>query len=151
MRVVKNLLILMLLLVAPRVPQAQPTSAAPKATYFPAIQVSKAFERGMPLHEIANYKVHASHRDEPGVVEIHTHDTDIIYMLEGTAVLVTGGNVVDGKQIGPEEIRGNDVEGGEARRISKGDVIIVPNGVPHWFKDVKGPINYYVVKVRSTN
>jgi hypothetical protein len=30
-------------------------------------------------------------------------------------------------------------------------VIIVPNGVPHWFKKVKGPINYYVVKVRSVN
>ncbi|HEY6368758.1 MAG TPA: heme-binding protein, partial [Candidatus Binatia bacterium] len=122
---------------------------APKASYFPAAQVTKAFEKGMPLLEIANYKVHASHREGPGVVEVHTRDTDIIYMLEGTATLVTGGTVVDGKNIEPEEIRGKDVKGGETRQISKGDVLIVPNGVPHWFKEVKGPINYYVVKVRS--
>jgi glc operon protein GlcG len=120
-------------------------------SYFPAAQVSKAFEKGMPLLEIANYKVHASHRDGPGIVEVHTRDTDIIYMLEGTATLVTGGTLVDGKNIDPEEIRGKDVKDGATRKITKGDVIIVPNGVPHWFKEVKGPLNYYVVKVRSVN
>ena len=126
-------------------------SDSSKVTYFPAAQVSKAFEKGMPLIEIANYKVHASHRDGPGIVEVHTRDTDIIYMLEGTATLVTGGTIVDGKNIEPEEIRGRDVKNGETRQITKGDVIIVPNGVPHWFKEVKGPLNYYVVKVRSVN
>jgi len=125
--------------------------AAPKLTYFPAEQVKKAFEKGMPLIEIANYKVHASHRDAPGIAEVHTRDTDIIYMLEGAATLVTGGAVVDGKHIESEEIRGNEVKGGETREISKGDVIVIPHGTPHWFKEVKGPINYYVVKVRSAN
>jgi glc operon protein GlcG len=141
-------------LAGPRVFAAMNSSAgsnAPKVTYFPAAQVSKAFEKGMPLLEIANYKVHASHREGPGIVEVHTRDTDIIYMLEGTATLVTGGTVVDGTDIEPEEIRGKDVKGGETRQISKGDVIIIPNGVPHWFKEVKGPLNYYVVKVRSVN
>ena len=126
-------------------------SDALKVTYFPAAQVSKAFEKGKPLLEIANYKVHASHREGPGVVEVHTRDTDIIYMLEGSATLVTGGTAVDGKNIEAEEIRGKDVSGGETRQITKGDVIIIPNGVPHWFKEVRGPINYYVVKVRSAN
>ena len=120
-------------------------------TYLPTAKVSKAFNKGMPLLEIDNYKVHASHRDGPGMVEVHTRDTDIIYMLEGTATLVTGGTLVDGKKIDPEEIRGKEVKDGEARQITKGDVIILPNGVPHWFKEVKGPLNHYVVKVRSVN
>jgi len=130
-------------------PMAKP--AAPKVSYFPAAQVKKAFEKGMPLLEIANYKIHASHRDGPGVAEVHTRDTDIIYMLAGTATFVTGGTVVDGKNIEPEEIRGKEIKGGETRTITKGDVIVVPNGLPHWFKEVKGPLNYYVVKVRSVN
>ena len=130
-------------------PMAKP--AAPKVTQFPAAQVSKAFEKGMPLLEIANYKVHASHRDAPGIVEVHSKDTDIIYMLEGTATFVTGGTIVDGKNIEPEEIRGKDVKGGETRTITKGDVIVVPHNTPHWFKEVKGPLNYYVVKVRAVN
>ena len=126
-------------------------AAAPKVTYFPAAQVNKAFEKGMPLLEIANYKVHASHRDAPGIVEVHTKDTDIIYMLEGSATLITGGKLVDGKVIEPEEIRGRDTQGGESRTITKGDVIVIPNGTPHWFKEVKGPVNYYVIKVRAVN
>lgn|SRR5574341_1986396 len=128
---------------------AKPAMA--KVNYFPAFQVSKAFEKGMPLLEIANYKVHASHRDAPGVVEVHTKETDIIYMLEGSATLVTGGTIVDGKNIEPEEIRGKDVKGGETRAITKGDIIVIPHGTPHWFKEVKGPLNYYVVKVRAAN
>lgn len=125
--------------------------AAGKATYFPAAQVNNAFEKGRPLLEIANYKVHASHRDGPGVVEVHSKDTDIIYMLEGAATLVTGGTLVGGKHIEPEEIRGDDIKGGESRRITKGDIIIVPHNTPHWFKEVTGPLNYYVVKVRAAN
>ena len=119
--------------------------------YFPAAQVTKAFERGTPLIEIANYKVHASHRDAPGVAEVHEKDTDIIYILEGSATLVTGGALADGEAIAREEVRGKEIQGGELRRISEGDVIVVPHGTPHWFKEVSGPINYYVVKVRAGN
>jgi len=98
-----------------------------------------------------NYKIDASHRDESGVVEVHTRDTDLIHVLEGTATLVTGGTVIDAKTIEPEEIRGRKSEGGETRLITKGDVIVIPSGTPHWFKEVNGPIDYYVVKVRSAN
>jgi glc operon protein GlcG len=128
-------------------------SKAPQAsvTFLPAKQVSGAYAKGMNLVKAQNYKVDASHRDAPGVVEVHTKDTDIIYMLEGTATLVTGGKLVDGKTIEPEEIRGRDTQGGETREIAKGDVIVIPNGTPHWFKELKGQVNYYVVKVRSVN
>ncbi|HEX2230538.1 MAG TPA: heme-binding protein [Candidatus Binatia bacterium] len=125
--------------------------AVSNVSYFPAAQVSKAFEKGMPLLESANYKIHASHREAKGVVEIHTKDTDIIYMLQGTATLITGGTIVEGKNIESEEIRGDGVNGGESRTISKGDVIVIPSGTPHWFTEVQGPINYYVVKVRAAN
>ena len=110
-------------------------------------EVAAAFAKGMPLTEVADYKVHASRRTEPGVAEVHTKDTDIIYMLEGSATLVTGGTVVEGKTTANDEIRGKEISGGEMRTLVPGDVIIVPAGVPHWFKDVKGPVLYYVVKV----
>jgi glc operon protein GlcG len=40
------------------------------------------------------------------------------------------------------------VNGGETRKLVPGDVVIIPNGVPHWFKEVEAPFDYYVVKVR---
>ena len=131
--------------------EASNKAASLSVTYLPAKQVSQAFVKGMPLVRGMNYKVDASHRDEPGIVEVHTRDTDIIYMLEGSATLVTGGTLVDAKTIEPEEIRGRESNGGETRVITKGDVVVIPNGTPHWFKEIKGPIDYYVVKVRSAD
>jgi uncharacterized protein GlcG (DUF336 family)/quercetin dioxygenase-like cupin family protein len=131
--------------------EASNKAASLPVTYLPAKQVSQAFVKGMSLVRGTNYKVDASHRDEAGVVEVHTRDTDIIYMLEGTATLVTGGTLVDAKTIGTEEIRGRESKGGETRMITKGDVVVIPNGTAHWFKEVKGPIDYYVVKVRAVD
>ena len=126
-------------------------SPAPNVTHLPAKQVHAAFVKGMLLARGMNYKIDASHRDEAGIVEVHTRDTDILYMLRGTATLVTGGTVIDAKTIEPEEIRGRGSEGGEIRKITKGDVVIIPNGTPHWFKEVNEPVDYYVVKVRAAN
>jgi glc operon protein GlcG len=94
------------------------------------------------------YMVYASRREQPGVAEIHTKDADIIYVLEGSSTFVTGGTAVAPAVTAPDEIRGKKIEGGDTRQIAKGDVIIVPAGVPHWFKEVTNPFLYYVVKAR---
>jgi len=115
--------------------------------YLKGDKVTDAFKKGSPLIENGQYKIHASHRDGAGMAEVHTRDTDIIYVLEGTATVVTGGAVVDGKTIATDEIRGVSIDKGDTRRLGKGDVMVVPNGTPHWFKEVSSPFNYYVVKV----
>jgi uncharacterized protein GlcG (DUF336 family)/mannose-6-phosphate isomerase-like protein (cupin superfamily) len=123
--------------------------APARVSYFDKDQVAAAFAKGAVLFDGSDkYMVNASRRDEAGKVEIHEKDADIIYVLDGTATLVTGGTIVDAETIAPGEIRGANVNGGETRRISKGDVVIVPAGTPHWFKEVPGPFTYYVVKAR---
>jgi mannose-6-phosphate isomerase-like protein (cupin superfamily) len=126
------------------------TAQAPATVvYFPADKVSAAFAKGAPVVETGTYKVLAGRRDRDGQAEVHARDTDIMYVLEGTATLVTGGQVVGGKSTAADEIRGDAITGGDMRPLVKGDVIIVPNGVPHLFKDVKAPFLYYVVKVTT--
>src|SRR5687767_9875942 len=65
-----------------------------QVTYIPSARVSAAFAKGEPLLETSSYKVHASLREASGKAEVHLRDTDIIYVLEGTATIVTGGTVV---------------------------------------------------------
>ena len=112
-------------------------------------RVAAAFAKGSPLVETADYKIHASRREGPGVAEIHTRDTDIAYVLQGSATLITGGTADAVKSIGAEELRGAGITGGETRRLVPGDVVVIPNGVPHWFSRVEAPFVYYVVKVRQ--
>jgi glc operon protein GlcG len=128
-------------------------SAAPpsaEVTEIDAADVKAAFEKGRPLVENDAYKVHASRREVAGQAEVHARDTDVIYVLEGTATLVTGGRVVSAVTVAPDELRGAAIEDGTDRTIAAGDVVVIPNGVPHWFRDVPAPILYYVVKVTAS-
>jgi glc operon protein GlcG len=119
--------------------------------FIDAKMVSDGFAKGAVLEDGSNgenYMVHASRREKPGMSEVHELDTDIIYVLDGSATFVTGGKSVDPKMIAANEFRGSMIDGGETRSLKKGDVVIVPKGTPHWFKQVDGAFLYYVVKVR---
>lgn len=129
--------------------ETMPAKKSP-VLFFDASQVSASFSKGAVLLDGTdrNYMVHTSRRDQPGQAEIHTLDTDIIYVMQGTATFVTGGTAAEGKEIAPNEIRGSRIDGGDTRQLKKGDVIIVPNNTPHWFKQVDGEFLYYTIKVR---
>jgi glc operon protein GlcG len=127
---------------------AQPiiAGAAGNVTYLNHAEVAAAFAKGRPLIEVPEYKVHASRRSADGQVEVHEHETDVVYVLDGTATLVTGGEPIDAKTVSPGEIRAANVRGGETRKLAKGDVVIIPPNTPHWFKEVSDPFLYFVVK-----
>ena len=114
-----------------------------KVTYLAAEQVAK----GGSLATAPNLSITVAHRAEPGMVEVHDKETDTFYVLAGSATIVTGGTMVGGSDTGPGQHRGTDITGGKAQRLAKGDVMVIPAGVPHWFKEVPSSIDYYVVKV----
>jgi glc operon protein GlcG len=129
---------------------SQLTVDAPRSagvTTLPANTVRAGFAKGAVLLDRGDYQIHASRRDAPGKAEVHQLDTDVFYVLEGTATIVTGGKVPDLAPTGPNELRGSRIEGGETRTIGPGDVVVIPSGTPHWFREVKAPVLYFAVKV----
>ena len=114
-----------------------------KVTFVGHDQVAK----GGTLVTAPNLSILMAHRDAPGMVEVHEKETDTIYVLAGAATFVTGGTMIGGSQTAAGQQRGTDIRGGDAHSLVKGDVVVVPAGVPHWFKEVQGSIDYYVVKV----
>ena len=111
-------------------------------------KVDEAFAKGGPLLATNNFKVMAGRRTGPGEVEIHEHDTDVFYIVEGAAMFVTGGKVIDQHSSGPGEMRAKEIVGGEEHRLNKGDVVVIPNGIPHWFKEVDAKFLYLMVKIK---
>src|SRR5499433_484662 len=89
------------------------TAAANPATsvsYFDRAKVDAAFAKGAVLFDGSdgrNYMVHASRREKPGQAEIHTKDADVIYVLDGKATFVTGGEAVETKEVAANELRGS--------------------------------------------
>ena len=132
---------------------ATPAPIRPSAkdvTIVPNTTVDDAFKKGIGFVESSEFKINAGHREGPGGAEVHGRDTDIFYILEGTAVLITGGTVEGGKTTAPNEIRGTGITGGESHTVKKGDVVVIPRGLPHWFKEVpQVPLLYFVVKTTA--
>lgn len=120
---------------------------ASDVTFVDHAKVQAALDKGGSLVTSPDYTVSCSHREKPGQAEVHEKETDVMHILDGEATIVVGGTVVGGKTTKAGQIRGTGVNGGQARQVVKGDVIVVPAGTPHWFKEVPKSVSYYVVKV----
>lgn len=89
-------------------------------------------------------------RQDAVLHEVRT--TEVYYMLEGAGMLVTGGTLVDVRRDGASTtVRGSRIDGGVSRRITKGDVIIIPGRTPHWWSDLDGDIRYLIIRADPDN
>lgn len=124
-----------------------PASAEPVTRVISAAEIVAAFAAGQSFIENPEYRIGLARREGPGDAEVHDVDTDIFYVFEGAATLVTGGAMVEPRTVGPNETRASSTTGGESKTVSKGDVIVIPRTVPHWFNHVSvSPFVYLVVK-----
>jgi glc operon protein GlcG len=128
---------------------AAPDAQADGAAFFPKEVVKEKFETGGLLLDTQGYKIDAGRRDAPGEVEYHERVVDVMHVVEGRAMVVTGGEMRDVREVGPGELRAAAVDGGTRHELSEGDVLAIPNGVPHQFLDVSDPFLYFVVKVEA--
>jgi mannose-6-phosphate isomerase-like protein (cupin superfamily) len=88
----------------------------------------------------------------PSDALIHeTTTTEVYYMLEGMATLVTGGTPANPKP-SPSAAetttkRFASITDGVTRHVGPGDIIIIPGRTPHWWSNLDGDhIRYLIVR-----
>ena len=98
----------------------------------------------------ANYFSAMVHREPgPGFSESHADWVDMYFVTSGSASIVTGGEIVGATENTPGEIRGSSIEGGNVQRISEGDVVHIPVGVPHHVLVADGEeVSYFIFKAK---
>jgi mannose-6-phosphate isomerase-like protein (cupin superfamily) len=121
-------------------------AGGPGVTFVDHDKVAASMIKGVTLVTQPDLAVQGAHRAVAGQVELHEKETDVLYITDGEATFVTGGTMVGGKQSKPGQMLGTNIEGGETRHLVKGDVIVIPAGIPHWFKEVPRSVSYFVVK-----
>src|SRR5229473_2154868 len=82
---------------------------AADVTYVGHEKVAAALAKGGPLVSAPDLLVQGSHRDKAGQVEVHDKETDVIYVVDGSATFVTGGTMVGGKVSRPGQWLGTDI------------------------------------------
>ncbi|HEV2812557.1 MAG TPA: heme-binding protein [Solirubrobacteraceae bacterium] len=118
--------------------QAAAAATSNGAHVFPREAVDAKFDEGGLLLETGGYKIDAGRRERPGPPELHEREVDVMRVVQGSATVVTGGTIA-----------GDVIDGGTPHSLGEGDVIAIPQGVPHQFTEVSDPFLYFVVKVAA--
>lgn len=89
-------------------------------------------------------------RHHSGEAELHKQMADFFIVVDGHATLRTGGTIANPRDIGPGEVHGSSVEGGQETRLEKGSIIHLPANVPHQLMlDAGQTFTYFVIKVNE--
>jgi mannose-6-phosphate isomerase-like protein (cupin superfamily) len=122
-----------------------PASAAPAVKVVTAADLAAIVAKQpkdqngfQPFIELAPYSVGMEHRIKGQGAAVHEKDAELFYVIDGSGTLVTGGKLVDEKRTNESNLSGTSIQGGVSKKVSKGDWIIVPEGLPHQFPTVEG-------------
>jgi mannose-6-phosphate isomerase-like protein (cupin superfamily) len=130
---------------------AQQPAAPPMKTYTSAADIMALIAKAKSdrkdnaptttenILRIAPYQASLEYRAAVGPAAVHEKEAEFFYVIDGSATMVTGGNLVDGKRNG-DNLTGPSIEGGTSRSVAKGDFIVVPENTPHWFSAINGTL-----------
>jgi mannose-6-phosphate isomerase-like protein (cupin superfamily) len=105
---------------------------------------------GAILEDFGTYKVMLSVRGRSSGAEVHSHWNDVMIVEQGSAVLVTGGRVIDAHTDAQGETRGIRIEGGQRQAIGAGDILTVPAGTPYQLVLSPGTVcSAFVIRMRQ--
>jgi mannose-6-phosphate isomerase-like protein (cupin superfamily) len=104
-----------------------------RAAYLRKLAALSDSSASETLREYPQHCTMLSVRLRSGIAELHEDFADIFYVLEGRAILETGGKLVGAKVIAPGEIRGDSIDGGTKQELRAGDVAHVAAAQPHQF------------------
>ena len=113
-------------------------------------KVATAFVKGARVIEDEGLIVIANRGVQRGA-ELHAKTNHVFIIVDGEADFVTGGKMIEPKEISPGQIRGTGIEGGVVHRLTKGDIITIPANTPHQWKDTSktGSVGYYAVNIEQ--
>src|SRR5438034_3756348 len=86
------------------------------------------------------YNVSLEYRAAVANAAVHETEAELFYVVDGSAMLVTGGKLKNETRTNAANLSGSGIEGGMSRHVAKGDFIMVPEGVPHWFSAIDGTV-----------
>ena len=154
------ILALLVILMAPpaeaqELPQATDVTSADIQKFINALPRDAVSDRPIRIVNVTgNYQVGVwgvfRPKEFPGGANLHeVNTTEIYYMVEGVATLVTGGTLTDADT--NTLTGGRGIEGGVSRRVTKGDVIIIPGHTAHWFSELETDIEYLIIRTDPDN
>jgi len=151
----------------------QPTCAMCPGQYIPVSELQaytrKAVEEKLLDQQVRDVEigkahvgigmVHRGRLDAPAPNSVAEHDqvSEVYHIIEGTATLVVGPDILNrerrpdtGQNVrelnGPGN-NGSEIRNGVTYQLKAGDVVVIPAGTGHWFTRIDDHIDYLMVRI----
>jgi mannose-6-phosphate isomerase-like protein (cupin superfamily) len=165
--------VLLFLLILPAAAQeTRPSCDRCQATYIRKDEMQAYLKRAPAAIQVLDQQVRAVNAGKTnidvgvvyrgkltGASAVAEHDlvSEVYYILDGAATLVTGSDI-EGLKRRPADDRavrllngpggnGVSIRNGVPHELKAGDVIIIPAGVGHWFTRIDDHISYVMVRI----
>ncbi|TDI20173.1 MAG: hypothetical protein E2P06_15635 [Acidobacteria bacterium] len=89
-------------------------------------------------------RVNLIHRTVPQNAIVHATGWEVHHIVDGSGTIVTGGTLV--RSVDGSGARVATIAEGESRTVSRGDVIVIPAGTPHWYSHIAGSVTYLEIR-----
>lgn len=138
-------------------PPALDVTAAESKAFIDKLPKDRISDSPIRVTDVGGYKVgmYGVFRPKALPGDAIRHDTtvtEIYYMLEGSATLVTGGTIAQERSTGTSpntgrpNFGGPKIDGGVSRKVSPGDVVVIPGNLPHWWSALDSDIRYLIFR-----
>jgi len=81
---------------------------------------------------------------------VHETEAELMYVIDGSGTIVTGGKLTDPKRVNATNLSGANIEGGTSQAMNKGYFLVVPQNTPHQITPSGSPIILMTVKMPRT-
>ena len=151
----------------------QPTCNMCPATYIPNEEIQayakKAMAEKLTDQQVRDIELGKAHvgigvvyrgkLDSPASESVAEHDlvSEVYHIIEGTATLVTGPDLVGAKPrpATNENVRilngpgsnAASIRNGVTHHLKAGDAIVIPAGTGHWFTKIDDQISYIMIRI----
>ena len=130
-----------------------------KATVITAADITAAIAR-LPIQNSANgtfvehtdpssitglaYRIAVDRRRIPQNANAHATEAEVWAIVEGAGTLTTGGRIVETKKDG--KVVSRAIEGGVAQKVTRGDFVMIPEGVPHYITEADPHVIFIAIE-----
>ena len=90
------------------------------------------------------YRIAVDRRRTPQNANAHRTEAEVWAVIDGTGTITTGGTVVETKKDG--KVVSRAIEGGVSQRVTKGDFVVIPEGVPHYITEASPHVIFIAIE-----
>ena len=136
------------LMAADQAPSSAPATYLSEAELTSTLKTAEKTAPDMhtaPVKNADHYRINIVRRTSAQGAIAHPDGTEVHHIIDVPRPSSLAGRSSEPTNAGA---RGGNatIEGGQSRRVAKGDVILIPAGTPHWYKDLEGSITYLEVR-----